>query len=192
MRLACQLLAAACIPAFLLSTLWAKPGIVYNILGGFAAVVQLVSLVIFSIPLRKFFRVNPDHFRPGVKMLLLFIYTALVLKLLLQLFSADPGLAEFINDNRSLVIAYLHLVLVGIISLFLLAWLIQKGVIASVWATWLFLAGFVGSEFILFVFPWNEGFLNADPIILQYIILVLSGVMVTAVFVLLQVQRKNS
>ncbi|HEX6890261.1 MAG TPA: hypothetical protein VF141_06200, partial [Chryseolinea sp.] len=190
--LACQLLAAACIPAFLLSTLWAKPGIDYNILGGFAAVVQLGSLVIFSIPLRKFFRVNPDYFRPGVKLLLLFIYTALVLKFLLQLFSADPGLAEVINDNRSLVIAYLHLVLVGIISLFLLAWLIQKGVIASVWAISLFLVAFVGSEFILFVFPWNEGFLNADPIILQYIILVLSGLMATAVFVLLQAQRKNS
>jgi hypothetical protein len=192
MRFACQLLAAACIPAFLLSTLWAKPGIVYNILGGFAALVQLVSLVIFSIPLRKFFRVNPDYFRPGIKLLLIFIYSAVALKFLLQLLSADPGLAGFINDNRSLVIAYLHLVLVGIISLFLLAWLTHKAIIDSAWGISLLLIGFLGSECILFVFPWNEGLLNADPIILQLIILVLSGLMVAGVFAFLQIQRKSS
>jgi hypothetical protein len=188
MRLACQSLVVASIPAFFLSTLWAKPGIAYNIIGGFAGIVQLFSLVILSIVLRDFLRVNPDHFKPQFKLLLLFIYSALVLKFLLQFLSADPGLAEFINDNRSLIVGYLHLVLIGIISLFLLGWLVQKEMIAghvSVWATTLFLTGFIGSECLLFVFPWNEGFLNANSMTLQCAILVLSGIMVIGVLLYL-------
>jgi len=183
-RLACQLLAVACLPAFLLSTLWAKPGIAYNIIGGFAGVVQLLSLVIFSIPLFKFFKTNPDYFKPQFKVLLLFIYSGVVLKFFLQLLSGDPGLAEFINENRSLIVGYLHLVLVGIISLFLLGWLTEKetkGSPIGVWAITLFLAGFISSECLLFVFPWNEVFLSADPMILQCIILILSSFMVIGI-----------
>src|SRR5690606_755162 len=44
----------------------------------------------------------------------------LTLKFVFQLFSVIPSLSQFVFGIRSIIIAYLHLILLGVISLFLL------------------------------------------------------------------------
>ncbi|QLH31640.1 MAG: hypothetical protein HWD62_03660 [Cyclobacteriaceae bacterium] len=50
------------------------------------------------------------------------VWLAYLLKLLLQLLSAWPSVALLAYGNRSYIIAYLHLVLIGVVTFFLIAW----------------------------------------------------------------------
>jgi hypothetical protein len=110
------LMNAACIPAFALSLLWNKPSLVYNFIGGAAALVQLAALVFLWKDVRGF---RASH--RWLQYLLTAAFTAFVLKTLLQVFSAFPAIAAMAYQNRNFVIAYLHLVLLGIITLFAMA-----------------------------------------------------------------------
>src|SRR5690606_20860759 len=71
--------------------------------------------------------------------------------------SAHPQIAEMAYSFRPVIIAYLHLVLVGVISILLLAWYIDRAFVrytASRVSVWVLLAGFVGSELCLVLLPW--------------------------------------
>ena len=70
------------------------------------------------------------------KFLLLFVAFSLCLKLFLQLGSTIPAIAKFAFGFRPIVIAYLHLVLLGFTSLFLVAYVYFSGILHfGKWAT---------------------------------------------------------
>jgi hypothetical protein len=106
----------AVIPAFFLSVLWNQPGIIYNIIGGMAALVQVVALVYLVKDIKNF----NWKWRGGESIFLLAI-SAFVLKIVLQLISAIPSVAVLAYQQRNITIAYLHLVLLGFVSLFAFA-----------------------------------------------------------------------
>jgi len=150
-------MAIACVPAYFLSVLFARPSPIFYWLGGAGAMIQLIALIIFA---HHIFQVR-HQLRPRVRPLLIpvgyLIPGALFIKALLQLASALPAVAELAFSMRPIVISYLHLVLVGIISLFLLAWYIQRDLMSKVPARMAIIAlmiGFVGSETILVLLPW--------------------------------------
>jgi hypothetical protein len=104
----------ACIPAFALSVLWSKPSMVFNYVGAVAALLQVFGFVLIFKDLlsaRAVFNLN---------LFARIAIGAFAFKLLLQLFSAIPYVAELAYQQRNLVIAYLHLVLVGFVSMFIL------------------------------------------------------------------------
>jgi hypothetical protein len=106
----------ACIPAYFLSVLWHGPSIVFNLIGGVAAAGQVLALAFFMkdvIALQWKF--------PFMKFLFTLSLSAFVLKNVLQFFGAFPYIAAISYGYRNFVIAYLHLVLLGFISLFVLA-----------------------------------------------------------------------
>ena len=105
------LMHAACLPAYFLSMLWHKPGLFFHLAGGMAAVLQLIA---FGFFLRDLVKVRN---RSKLRLLFSFVLAAFGLKLLLQLLSAFPLFAGLAAAQRSFVIAYLHLVLLGVISL---------------------------------------------------------------------------
>lgn len=141
----------ACIPAYALSTLWLQPNTWVFFMGILAASLQLFSLVY----LRSFLR----HIEMNIwaKRLLIFSLLAYALKIILQFSSSASWVADKVYQAKSyLVIGYLHLVTIGFISLFLLAWSIHKGYFSvkstgSKIGLWLFLTGFISSEVLLFV-----------------------------------------
>lgn len=112
-RLVFLLFHLACIPAYFLSILWHKPSLVFNVVGGLAAAFQVVALFLFA---RDAIQINWKH--RFIKFLFLLSLSALVLKIILQFFSAFPVVAAIGYQFRNFVIAYLHLVLIGFISLF--------------------------------------------------------------------------
>lgn len=166
----------ACLPAFVLSMLWAEPGIVFNILGCVAAVAQLIGLYIILKTISKY--LAAQHYPSIQKLLFVLSLTALVAKSILQLISAHPVAAAFANEYRTIAIAYLHLVLVGCISIFLLAWLIHKQVVNyNRWTIGLILAGFIGSEILLVISPWNDLTPNlANQLIFIFSVLMVGGI----------------
>lgn len=120
--------AATVIPTFFLSILWVKlPGWVY-VITVFATFLQLITWLVLLLQLFK-------YFKPVVKSaawLKWFFYVsavALTLKFTLQAVSVVPSLSQLVFGFRPIVIAYLHLVLLGVYSLFLLGFLFEQKVI---------------------------------------------------------------
>jgi len=139
------LLMIAIFPTYFLSTLWAKPGFVFNIIGCMGAFIQLLSLYYFIkiISVVKFSKMHR-----ATKTLVMLAFLAFILKSVLQLISAHPQIAKLAFEVRPFTIAYLHLVMIGVVTLFLLAWCVEKKVVVLKFSfpVTLIIIGFLGSE----------------------------------------------
>ena len=110
----------SCIPAYFLSTLWLDLPIWIYILTVIAAFIQVYTWFRFLIIIVKTKREFLENFPFFLRYILLFVGFALSMKFLLQLGSTIPAISQLAFGFRPIVIAYLHLVLLAIISLFLL------------------------------------------------------------------------
>jgi hypothetical protein len=118
---------AACLPAYLLSVLWAAlPWYIYILAVG-AVLLQFKGLWHFIQLLRKSYPYIKTCWQTPVKVLYMLAFSALVIKLTLQAGSTIPEISKLAFGFRSVVIAYLHLVLLGIITLFLLGHVYHAG-----------------------------------------------------------------
>lgn len=156
------IMAIACLPAYFLSVLWANPGWIFTTVGFVAAVFQIISLILFIKIFNDHQRAIKAAFNPFSVSLLLIILAAFTVKIVLQLLSVDPDIARLAYQFRPYVIAYLHLVLLGIISLFLLVWYTEKGFVQPTGnkpAFVLYIFGLTGMEVLLIAGPsWNNIF----------------------------------
>ena len=110
----------SCIPAYFLSTLWWDLPIWIYLITVVAAFIQVYAWFRFLIIIIKTKREFLYNFPFFLRYILLFVAFALSIKFLLQLGSTIPVLSTLAFGFRPIVIAYLHLVLLAIISLFLL------------------------------------------------------------------------
>jgi hypothetical protein len=100
------------------------------------------------------------------------IYLALLgffLKVILQLFSHIPSFLPIIFENRSLIMAYMHLCLIGIISFSFLAFLLilqwmNQSVLTRAGLVFL-LSGYLLSELYLLLFGLGHYFANESLVI---------------------------
>ena len=148
------LFAGACVPAYILSVLWVHIPVWAYILVVLAAMAQVAGGFLFMI---KLFR-NASFFQtivPTARWLFIISGIALGIKLLLQLGSTIPYLSHLAYGFRPIVIAYLHLVLLGIITLFLIGFMITGNALALNKRTYtgifIFTAGVLINEFLLMV-----------------------------------------
>jgi len=121
-----KLFVIACIPAYFLSTLWLDLPLWLYILTVTSAIIQVFvwfKLLFIIIKTTKNF---VKSYAPLLRYILLFVGFALSLKFLLQLGSAIPSLSQLAFGFRPIVIAYLHLVLLAIFSLFLLFYIFSS------------------------------------------------------------------
>jgi hypothetical protein len=110
----------SCIPAYFLSTLWWDLPIWIYLITVVAAFIQVYAWFRFLIIIIKTKREFLFNFPFFLRYILLFVAFASSIKFLLQLGSTIPVLSTLAFGFRPIVIAYLHLVLLAIISLFLL------------------------------------------------------------------------
>jgi hypothetical protein len=115
-----KLFAIACIPAYFLSTLWLDLPVWLYVITVIAAVLQVFAWFKFLPILLKNKRNSLENYPPLLRYILLFVSFALSIKLLLQLGSTVPVISQLAFGFRPIVIAYLHLILLAIISLFIL------------------------------------------------------------------------
>ncbi|HWS59526.1 MAG TPA: hypothetical protein VN182_01210 [Flavobacterium sp.] len=115
-----NLFALACIPAYFLSILWLDLPIWLFVITVIAAFIQVYSWFKFLFLLIKTRRDSLENFSPLLRYILLFVGFALSIKLLLQLGSTVPIISQLAFGFRPIVIAYLHLILLAIITLFIL------------------------------------------------------------------------
>jgi len=109
------------IPAYFLSTLWANLPVWLYVIVVLAAFVQTFAWITFVQSIRKSLSssIGSSYF---VKYLILFVFTACSIKFLLQLGSTIPSISKLAFGFRPIVIAYLHLILLAVISFFILSY----------------------------------------------------------------------
>lgn len=128
-KYAFYLLAISCIPAYLLSTLWAKLPIWLYIIVIIASFTQFTGWIILLNSFRKQLSIIKLKTNPIIHYLLIILGIAISIKFLLQLGSVIPSISQLAFGFRPIVIAYLHLILLAIISVFLLTFLVVNEVL---------------------------------------------------------------
>ncbi|MBS1645881.1 MAG: hypothetical protein JST67_00930 [Bacteroidetes bacterium] len=119
---------ASCIPAYFLSVLWAKLPVWLYAITVASAFVQVGAWLLFLKEVRHAFK-QPNTFPKYAQFMFVFVGIAFSIKLLLQLGSTIPEVSKLAFGFRPVVIAYLHLVLLAVISVFLLAYLFAAHII---------------------------------------------------------------
>jgi hypothetical protein len=154
----------ACLPAYLLSILWIKPFFGVYLIAGISALVQVAALGLFWRISLAFWPQLSAKLNFWSQSLWFLAFTAFALKILMQAVSAIPYFADLTYNIRHFIIGYLHLVLIGFVSLFLFGWFLQLGWIGLKNRTAkaglvVFLAGFLLTEGMLFlqgIFYWGK------------------------------------
>jgi hypothetical protein len=125
------LFAFACIPAYFLSALWLPIPLWVYVLVVAAAFLQTFGWVwTFSIVLKKK-AVFQAHIGNFVATIVLLSFIALSIKLMLQLGSTIPALSTMAFAFRPIIVGYLHLVLLGVVTLFVIGYGMYSGVLST-------------------------------------------------------------
>ena len=147
------LFAAACVPAYFLSALWLPMSSLAYLLVVLSAVAQAFGgslLIYWVIKKRSFFQTQLGS---DSRWILILSGIALCIKLFLQLASTIPSLSSFAFGFRPIVIGYLHLVLLGLITLFIIGYSRSKGFLITNKTgnagLYLFVAGIIVNELFL-------------------------------------------
>ena len=119
------LFVSACIPAYLLSALWIPMPMWVYVLVALAGIAQLVGWGIILQAIRKNLGILKANINRFTQILFFFCAIAYTLKLMLQAASAIPSLSYLSYGFRPIVIGYLHLVLLGVVSLFITSYCIN-------------------------------------------------------------------
>lgn len=174
LRRMCKWLFLVTIPMYFLSVLFQDPGVVFNTVGLISAAGQLVAFLFFTKWIHKNKAAIRTKYGHGYSMLIV-VFAALLAKCTLQFLSGFPSVAAFASEWRPIIIAYLHLVLVGIISLFLLAWYWAKNMMSHHVAPLflLFVICFTVMEIILITLPFQL----VDGLVTTYGLLFISVLM---------------
>ncbi len=123
------LFAAACLPAFFLSALWLPMPLWLYLIVIISAVSQIVGWILLVRILVKQKEKLLASLTIHAKWLLTLSALALTVKLILQLGSTIPALSTLAYGYRPIVIAYLHLILLGVFTLFLLGYIMNENML---------------------------------------------------------------
>jgi hypothetical protein len=159
----------ACVPAYFLSALWMPiPVFIYWLVVA-SAIAQFMGWGMLAKLLVKSKTLIKPIFTESSRRLLLLSATALTIKLLLQLGSTHPALSQLAFGFRPIVIGYLHLVLLGVISIFILGYIVSIKVLVTgkyfMMGVWLFISGIIINEILLMI----QGVTGLDYIIVPFI-----------------------
>lgn len=149
------LFASACIPAYFLSILWLSIPIAVYVLIILAALGQCVGWVILlKILIHHKVKIT-IVFTKQSGWLLGLAAIAFSIKLFLQLFSTIPALSQWAFGFRPIVIGYLHLMFLGVVTIFILGFIRSAGIFqlnASIkFGTTLFVLGIMLNQLMLMI-----------------------------------------
>lgn len=159
-----QVLTWSIIPSYFLSTLWMEVPQWVNLMAYIAAITQLWAI-------KELWRFLPRYNEiSGIREIRWLIFLAisfLILKFLFQGMSAVPYLSEYAFGLRPIVIGFLHLVFLGVISLFIFGYgmheqLIPENKLVKTGLK-LFITGVILNEIILFSQGLGAMFMYSVP-----------------------------
>lgn len=140
-----------CLPAFFVSMLWIDPPFWVFAVAGAASLIQIAALFLIFLNGFKFREKLKPVFSNKGSVLLIFSLIAFSTKIVLQFFCIFPELNRFVFGHRPVIVGYLHLVLIGFISFYIIGIAIRLKVLSldSLWnkaGLVLFITGFFVTE----------------------------------------------
>lgn len=147
------ILFASTIGGFILSLYGFQLDLIWHVLGILFALSQLMGVYLIIVDV-KWSNLKQHVQRPGITASLVIVGSvAWVMKVIFQVLSAIPSFLSISFFNRDLLILYLHLVLVGFVTLWCVAYLAKSGFLAKgftfAFSSGLFVIGFFVQECIL-------------------------------------------
>ncbi|MFN3446452.1 MAG: hypothetical protein ACK44D_11990 [Bacteroidia bacterium] len=186
MNLVFWFFAISCVPAYMLSTLWAKlPLWLYGITV-VASIGQSYAWVKFLLVIKSYYAQLVEKSGKLIGYVIIVLALALSAKFLLQLGSTIPEVSEMAFGFRAVVIAYLHLILLAIISLFLIVFMHIKGLLSTqnkgVLATLIFTATVYANELVLGIQGVTSIVYVVVPFSQQALLYISVGIVLSVVF----------
>lgn len=176
------LFAIAVIPAYALSLLGMSFRDLVIVPAILAALLQVVGLIIFFPIVRQIIVSRIFGENIWIRMFLLTVFASFTMKICLQFLSLFPILENYAFGSRNLIMAYMHLSLIGVISFLFIAMLIYLGWLKMWWPSK------IGSTFLLCGFFVTEIVLVLSGlgwIQLHFILLIFSAMMAIGILTLL-------
>lgn len=164
-----KLLFISCVPAYFLSTLWLKIPIWLYVVTIIATVMQLFAWLLFALFILKNLSFIKEKFARPVKYMFALAGTAVTIKFLLQFGSTIPEISKLAFGFRPIVIAYLHLVLLGVLTTFLLGYAYAMSKLPANKLSHIGLILFVGGIFLTEIILLIQGLASFKYISIPYI-----------------------
>ena len=147
------LLLVSCLLTFSISIAWVTASTFALWINGIGVVIQLIAAYVFVLIIRRIpFK---SIFGFWSRVLVSIAIFCFLLKILIQTTLVLPEVAEIAFIIRNFTIVFIHLIFLGIVTLFMLGFSFYKGGLnmqkrSSQWGIGLLLTGFILSELILF------------------------------------------
>lgn len=167
LRLFFKLLIISTVLTFALPVNWFAPHIALMWINGLGVLLQLIALFYFLKIVKPRLKVLLKTQTKTAKWLYRFALLCFILKIALQSASLAPEVSNMAYQQRNFIIGFIHLTMLGVVSGFLFAFLLQNNLVKHtkmvVFGLYTFVLGFVLTEVILFVqgcfFYFGKGFL---------------------------------
>ena len=145
----------ALFPGFMISALWVGLGPVLEVVASIASIGQWVAVIMFLVASNQGFKQLYVRLPRLSFFTLVFALFLFIVKSTMELGLISPTLADLVNNTRDVIIGYLHLTLLGFLTLFVLFMFQKLGVIQkgrfSIISFIIFTVGFLLNELLLFL-----------------------------------------
>jgi hypothetical protein len=118
------------IPSLFLSYLWQDPNRWLRIIAIMGSILLLVCFYLFLISALSLRFIYKEE-KPVLRFLIVLSMGSFMLKIFLQSFTIFPVIGGAIFGNRPIIMGFLHLVFLGFVTLFILAYFIKKNMLNS-------------------------------------------------------------
>jgi len=113
-------------PSLFLTYLWRDPNIAYRVIAIGGSITLLLCFAFF-VRLALSLKAIYSMVTPLIRNMAFLSMSALALKIFLQIFTLFPVVGNAVFGDRPVIIGFLHLVFLGFVTLFLMAWFAQNG-----------------------------------------------------------------
>jgi hypothetical protein len=121
-------LCTSIIPSLFLSYLWQDPNIWIRVIAIAGSILLLLCFYLFILSAISLKSIYKDE-KPVIHFLVLISLGSFMLKIFLQSFTMIPVIGNAIFGNRPVIMGFLHLVFLGFVTLFILAYFTMKGLL---------------------------------------------------------------
>lgn len=142
------------LPSMFMSYLWHASDLWIKAIALVGCITIVISTIYFLVLLHNI-RNSLSSYRKSALRIGSIAMLAFMFKMIFQALTLIPDLGNVVFNNRAVIIGFLHLVLLGFVSLYLLAQYVQAGFLATNKSTtaalWTFCTGVIANEIVLLV-----------------------------------------
>ena len=176
------------------NTLWARPGLIFNLLALIGGSAEIAAFFILLLLFNRYYRYLRHTISDFSYNILRLVLLAFMLKAVLQFMGSFPYYADLTYAIRDFIIGYLHLIMLGIFTPFLLV-LAHEFHFIKLKKNYfkIFYAGFFITESIIFIRAVLIWFKVAfDTTLLNWFLLIFTLVMATGIWLITFTKNKEN